>query len=147
MRQAKRGSKRKRSRAALPVLGAAGVSLTMAGGASANTPAVEVRSQDSGPRILLAEEEIFDVSLATFYVFEKERDFGPGVRLAAGRGAAAAAVMAAAAAARHMVPLSAARMAALAAVQAIPAVGVAVEVAVAEVAEVAAAAAVAWAYG
>jgi hypothetical protein len=86
MRQAKRGSKRKRSRAALPVLWAAGVSLTMADGASANTPAVEVPSQDSGPRILLAEEEIFDVSLATFYVFDKERDFGPGVRLAAGRG-------------------------------------------------------------
>jgi hypothetical protein len=86
MRQAKRGPKRKRSRAALPVLGAAGVSLTMAGGASANTPTVEVPSQDSGPRILLAEEEIFDVSLATFYVFDKERDFGPGVRLAAGRG-------------------------------------------------------------
>ena len=86
MRQAKKRSKRKRSRAALPVLGAAGVSLTMAGGASANAPAVEVPPQDSGPRILLAEEEIFDVSLATFYVFDKEAEFGPSVRLAAGRG-------------------------------------------------------------
>jgi hypothetical protein len=85
MRQAKKRSKRKRSRAALPVLGAAGVSLAMAGGASANAPAVEVPSQDSGPRILLAEEEIFDVSLATFHVFDRERDFGPRVRLAAGR--------------------------------------------------------------
>ena len=85
MRQAKKRSKRKHSRAALPVLGAAGVSLTMAG-ASANTPAVEVPSQDSGPRILLAEEEIFDVSLSTFYVFDKEAEFGSGVRLAAGRG-------------------------------------------------------------
>lgn len=86
MRQAKKRSRRKRSRAALPVLGAAGVSLTMAGGASANAPAVEVPPQDSGPRILLAEEEIFDVSLATFYVFDKEAEFGPSVRLAAGRG-------------------------------------------------------------
>jgi hypothetical protein len=86
MRQGKKRSKRKRSRVALPILGAAGVSLTMAGGASANTSAVEAPAQNSGPRILLAEEEIFDVSLATFYVFDKERDFGPGVRLAAGRG-------------------------------------------------------------
>ena len=40
-------------------------------------------------RILLAEEEVFDVSLATFYVFDKEfdkeREFSPGVRLAGGR--------------------------------------------------------------
>ena len=77
MRQAKKRSKRKRSRAALPLLGAAGVSLTMAGGASANAPAVEVPPQDSGPRILLAEEEIFDVSLATFYVFDKEAEIRP----------------------------------------------------------------------
>jgi hypothetical protein len=48
--------------------------LAMAGGASANAPAANVPSQDPGPRILLAEEEIFDVSLATFYVFDKERD-------------------------------------------------------------------------
>jgi hypothetical protein len=63
------------------------------------------------------------------------------------RSRAALPVLGAGAAARHMVPLSAARMAALAAVQAIPVVGVAVEVTGAEVAEVAAAAAVAWAYG
>ena len=86
MAQAKQRFKRKRSKAALPVLGAAGVSLTIAGGASANAPAVDVPSQSSGPRILLAEEEVFDVSLSTFYVFDKEGQFGPGVRLAAGRG-------------------------------------------------------------
>ena len=158
MRQAKRGSKRKRSRAALPVLGAAGVSLTMAGGASANTPTVEVRSQDSGPRILLAEEEIFDVSLATFYVFDKERDFGPGVRLAAGRGgcggaavmaaAAAAAVMAAAAAARHMAAAIGCAHGGLGGCAGHPGGwGGCGGRRSAEVAEVAAAAAVAWAYG
>jgi hypothetical protein len=54
------------------------VPLTIAGGASANAPAVEVPSQSSGPRILLAEEEVFDVSLSTFYVFDKEGQFGPG---------------------------------------------------------------------
>ena len=67
-----------------PVLGAAGVSLAMAGGA--NAPAAYAPSQDPGPRILLAEEEIFDVSLATFHVFDKERDSrsANGLRLAAG---------------------------------------------------------------
>jgi hypothetical protein len=82
MAQARQGSKRKRSKAA--VLGAAGVSLAMAGGA--NAPAAYAPSQDPGPRILLAEEEIFDVSLATFHVFDKERDSSSanGLRLAAG---------------------------------------------------------------
>jgi hypothetical protein len=82
MAYARQGSKRKRSKAA--VLGAAGVSLAMAGGASA--PAANAPSQDPGPRILLAEEEIFDVSLATFHVFDKERDSSSanGLRLAAG---------------------------------------------------------------
>jgi hypothetical protein len=67
------------------VWAAAGVSLAMAGGASANAPAIDIPPQDSGKRILLAEEEVFDVSLGTFYVFDKEREFSPGVRLAGGR--------------------------------------------------------------
>jgi hypothetical protein len=89
MAKAKQGFKRKRSKTALPVWAAAGVSLAMAGGASANAPAIDIPPQDSGKRILLAEEEVFDVSLATFYVFDKEfdkeREFSPGVRLAGGR--------------------------------------------------------------
>jgi hypothetical protein len=85
MRQAKKRSTRKRSKRALPMLGAAGVSLAMTGAAAANAPTVEVPSQDAGPRILLAEEEIFDVSLATFHVFDRESELGPRVRLAAGR--------------------------------------------------------------
>jgi hypothetical protein len=83
MAKAKQGFKRKRSKTALPVWAAAGVSLAMTGGASANAPATDMPSQDSGKRILLAEEEVFDVSLGTFYVFDKEREFSPGVRLAA----------------------------------------------------------------
>ena len=85
MAKAKQGFKRKRSKTALPVWAAAGVSLAITGGASANAPATDMPSQDSGKRLLLAEEEVFDVSLGTFYVFDKEREFSPGVRLAGGR--------------------------------------------------------------
>ena len=74
MAKAKQVSKRKRRNTALPVLGAAGISLAMAGGASATPPAANVPSEDTGPRITLGEEEIADVSLATFYVFDKENE-------------------------------------------------------------------------
>jgi hypothetical protein len=74
MAQAKQASKRKRANTSLPVLGAAGVSLAIAGGASATAPTANVPSQDTGSRnvITLGEEEISDVNLATFYVFDKE---------------------------------------------------------------------------
>ena len=87
MARTKQSSKRKRRRTAL-VLGAAGVSLTMAGGASASASATNVPSQDTAPRIVLAEEEISGVSLATFYVFDKESEspLRRGLRLAAGHG-------------------------------------------------------------
>src|SRR5215831_17815227 len=88
MAQTKRASKRRRQRIALPALGAAGVSLVMAGGASATAPTANVPSlQDTSllPVITLDEEEIADVSLATFYVFDKENEsrLGQGIRLAA----------------------------------------------------------------
>ena len=88
MARAKRATKQKRRRIALPVLGAAGMSLTMAGGASAATaPTANVPSQDTAPRpvITLFEEEISDVSLGTFYVFDKENEsqLGQGLQLAA----------------------------------------------------------------
>jgi hypothetical protein len=88
MAQAKQASKRKRRNTALPVLGAAGISLGMAGGASATPPAAKVPSQDAGPRVTLGEEEISDVSLATFYVFDKESEshLSQDLILAAGRG-------------------------------------------------------------
>ena len=72
MARTKQGSKRMRRRTAL-VLGAAGFSLTMAGGASATAPATNVPSQNTASGIVLVEEEISDVSLATFYVFDKEK--------------------------------------------------------------------------
>jgi hypothetical protein len=74
-------SKRKRVGKALPVLGAAGVSLAMAGSASASTPAAatDTQAQNTSPRheIFLGEEEISDVSLSTFYVFDKENTGKP----------------------------------------------------------------------
>src|ERR1700730_14488286 len=79
MSKAKQASKRKRRGKALPALGIAGVvgvSLSLAGGASASTggSATDVQSPSVSPRheIFLGEEEISDVSLSTFYVFDKE---------------------------------------------------------------------------
>src|SRR5262249_61026554 len=76
MSQAKQASKRKRRSKALPVLGAAGLSLSLAGTASAvpGGPATNFSPPGNGDgnRVTLHEEEISDVSLATFYVFDKE---------------------------------------------------------------------------
>jgi len=85
MARTKQSSKWKRRRTAL-ALGAAGVSLTMAGGASATAPTTNVPSQNTAPGIVLADEEISDVSLATFYVFDKENEspLRRGIRVAAG---------------------------------------------------------------
>ena len=88
MAQAKRASKRKRRRITLPALGAAGASLIMAGGVSATAPTANVPSlQETSlrPVISLDEEEIADVSLGTFYIFDKENEsqLGQGIRLAA----------------------------------------------------------------
>src|SRR6478736_2927753 len=77
MPQAKKPSKRKHRACAVPLLGAAGLSLSLASGAPAAT---------AGPtahEITLGEEEISDVSLATFYVFDRENvgPSQPGVQL------------------------------------------------------------------
>jgi hypothetical protein len=92
MTQARRSSKRKRGKAALAkkatlALGAAGVSLAMTGAASATAPATNVSSQDNARRFILAEEEISDVSLVTFQVFDRENPrLGQGIRVARGGG-------------------------------------------------------------
>ncbi len=76
MARVKQSSKQKRVKAALPALGAAGLTFSMVGGASAATvPANDVaQSTNYSPnhQLTLGEEEIADVSLATFYVFDKE---------------------------------------------------------------------------
>ena len=72
-----KASKTKRSKA-LPVLGAAGLSLSLASTASAvpGGPAAILPTSGNGDgnKVFLGEEEIGDVSLATFYVFDKEGD-------------------------------------------------------------------------
>jgi hypothetical protein len=93
MPRAKQASKRKAGTKAVPVLGAAGLSLSLAGGASAaaSGPAadmVTLKNTTQLHEITLAEEEISDVSLATFYVFDKENTgaLESGIQLARGGG-------------------------------------------------------------
>jgi hypothetical protein len=92
MAQTKQASKRRRRKKALPVIGIAGVSLSLAGGAYASTvgSTTDIQSQNISPRheVFIGEEEITDVSLGTFYVFDKENAAKPrlGEQLAWWRG-------------------------------------------------------------
>ena len=77
MPQAKQASKQKRAtKAALPALGAAGLTFGLAGTASASTtPTADVPQKLNllpTQAVTLGEEEIGDVSLATFHLFDKE---------------------------------------------------------------------------
>lgn len=73
MATAKRVSKRKHSVKALPVWGAAGMTLAMAGSATAaNVPGEKATTQNTLPVITLGEEELSDVSLSKFFVFDRE---------------------------------------------------------------------------
>ena len=89
MPRVKQASKRKRMSKTVPVLGAAGLSLTLASAASAATggPVLDVLTPNTGAshQITLSDEEVSDVSLTTFYVFNKEA-FRPGKRLVMGMG-------------------------------------------------------------
>src|SRR5271169_6727997 len=102
MAQAKGASKGKRSSKAASVLGIAGMSLAASAGGSpaemlpapVSTPPLgsvaDLLWQNTAPFKIptLAEEEISDVSLATFYLFDKEAPAGsrPGIQLAVFRG-------------------------------------------------------------
>ena len=81
MARKKQASRRGRRSKTLPMLGIAGASLSLTGAAVASTggPAADLPSQNTSPRqeIFLGEEEISDVSLATFYVFDKENAVKP----------------------------------------------------------------------
>jgi hypothetical protein len=88
MPRVKQASKRKRTKAATAkVLGAAGLGLSLASSASASTmPAAGIPQSDNtspNPRFFLGEEEMADVSLATFHLFDRE-NLGSGVQLARG---------------------------------------------------------------
>jgi hypothetical protein len=86
MSRVKQAPKRKRvTKAAAPALGAAGLTFSLVGGASAAAvPTVDFKQTPNyGPTqaITLGEEEIADVSLATFHLFDKE-NAGSGVQVA-----------------------------------------------------------------
>src|ERR1700720_2396367 len=88
MARAMKSSKQKNRKRAAPALGIAGASLVIASGASASTTgsAVDVPAQNTATQheLFLGEEEISDVSLSTFYVFDKENQATPnaGVKTA-----------------------------------------------------------------
>ncbi len=91
MSLAKQSSKRKRRTQVVPMLGVAGLSLSLASGASAIGGAptdLPTRKTAVSHPTTLCEEEISEVSLATFYIFDKEnaRTFRSRARLAAGGG-------------------------------------------------------------
>ena len=98
MSRSKQTAKGRSRRRAVTAWGVAGALSLAAGGASASIgPARDIPTKNTAPVFTLGEEEISDVSLATFYVFEKENAGAhrPGVQLAAracGRGCRGCAV-------------------------------------------------------
>ena len=91
MPQTKRASKRKRLKEAVPAVGIVGMSLALASGASAApavgpTPDTPLRPTGPGPQMTLTEEEIADVSLGTFFVFDRETGRQAGEQYARGCG-------------------------------------------------------------
>ncbi|HJY93207.1 MAG TPA: hypothetical protein VJ255_23175 [Candidatus Acidoferrum sp.] len=71
-----KASKQKRVTKAVPALGAAGLTFSLVGGASAAVAPANDEAQKTNyspnHQLTLGEEEMADVSLATFYVFDKE---------------------------------------------------------------------------
>jgi hypothetical protein len=67
-------TKQKHLKQAVPVAGVVGVSMALAGSAAATGaagPATDVRDTARAPEITFSEEEIADVRLGTFFVFDK----------------------------------------------------------------------------
>src|SRR5580700_6350416 len=91
MPRVKQSSKQRRATkaAAVMALSAAGLGLSLVGSASASTmPTAGIPQSDNtspNQRFVLGEEEMADVSLATFHLFDRE-SLGTGVQLARGCG-------------------------------------------------------------
>src|SRR5262245_14114138 len=90
MQRVKQALKKKRvTKAAVPALGAAGLTFSLAGGASAAAiPSGDVQPKPNftpGQVMALSEEELADVSLATFHLIDREY-LGDRVQLARGCG-------------------------------------------------------------
>src|SRR6516162_1952030 len=83
MSHGKRNSKRKGRTKAVTVLGVAGA-LSLAGGASVAAVGPPGDTLTANTAVTLVEEEIFDVSLSTFYAFDHENagPRRPGLQLA-----------------------------------------------------------------
>jgi hypothetical protein len=83
-RAVKRALTRKHRGKSIPALKAAGLSLALAseGSMAATAPALDATARKAGAShsIVLREDEIFDVSLATFYVSDKEAAGAFGAR-------------------------------------------------------------------
>ena len=94
MPRVKQASKQKRTTkaAAVGVLGATGLGFSLLGSASASTmPAADIAQSDNtspNQRFVLSEEELADVSLATFHLMDK-KSVASGVQLARAGGCAA----------------------------------------------------------
>jgi hypothetical protein len=91
MSRAKKTRTRKVRSKTMPVLGAAGVTFSLlAGGPTALAhPSLDNSPGARSDNLLLKDEEVSDVSLATFYAFDREdQGRAPRVRLAAGVGCA-----------------------------------------------------------
>ena len=78
VKQASKHARTTKAAAAATALGTAGLGLSLGGSASANTiPTADFPQSHNIPpnqRFVLGEEEMADVSLATFYLFDKEID-------------------------------------------------------------------------
>ena len=89
MSRVKQASKLKRltKAAGVPALGAAGLGLSLVASASASAPSTTDVSQSlkttPNQRFVLGEEEMQDVSLATFHLFDRE-NVGSAIQLARG---------------------------------------------------------------
>jgi hypothetical protein len=81
------GKKRTTKAAAVTVLGTAGLGLSLFASASGSTmPTTDIRQSDEtspNQRFVLGEEEMQDVSLATFHLFDRE-NVGSAIQLARG---------------------------------------------------------------
>jgi hypothetical protein len=88
MSRVKQVSKRKRiaKAASVPALGAAGLGLSLVGSASPTADLPQSLNTTPNQRFVLDEEEMADVSLATFHVFDKENGTGGFTRVAMGGG-------------------------------------------------------------
>jgi hypothetical protein len=87
MQRVKQASKKRKrlTKGAVPALGAAGLTFSLAGSALASVPTADVPQTPNfapGQAITLSEEEIADVSLATFHLFDNE-SIASGIQVAA----------------------------------------------------------------